>query len=114
MIAAQINNAGLMPTADQRRIPMEPIFRLALWWFGPQPAQLAVAEIDPVHFTLLTLRVKHVAILWIEHDVKPVAASERRPIGITNSFFARHSAGSHPILVILKSARDAVGWFRVV
>src|SRR5206468_12601299 len=108
MIATQINDAGLMTAADQRRIPMKPIFRLAFRWFGPQPEQLAVAEIDPVHFTLLTFRVKHVAIVWIEHDVKTVAASERRPIGITNSFLARHRAGSNPVFVILKAARDAI------
>ena len=114
MIAAQINNAGLVTAADQRRIPMEPIFRLAFRWFGPQPPQLAVAEIDPVHLALLALSIKRVAIGWIEQNVKAVAAGESGPVAVANSFLTLDATWPDPVLVVLKAARDAVVRFCVV
>ena len=59
---------------------MKPIAWLAFRWFGPQTSQFAVAQIDPVHFALLALGIKHVVIGRIEQNIKPVAAGERGPI----------------------------------
>src|SRR5947199_5479852 len=93
---------------------MKPIARRAFNRLWSQAAELAIAQIDPVHFTLLTFRIKGVAIIWIENDIKAVATGERGPIGITNSFLARHGARPDPILIVLKSASDAEVGFRVV
>src|SRR5438132_4872102 len=96
-----------MPASNQRRVPMKPIARRAFNRLWSQAAELAIAQIDPVHFTLLTFRIKGVAIIWIENDIKAVATGERGPIGITNSFLARHGARPDPVLIVLKSAGDA-------
>src|SRR5205809_4945842 len=93
---------------------MKPISRRAFNRLWSQAAEVAIAQIDPVHFALLTFRIKGVAIIWIENDIKAVATGERGPIGITNSFLARHGAWPDPVLVVLKSAGDAEVRFRVV
>src|SRR5438034_10093840 len=93
---------------------MKPIARRAFNRLWSQAAELAIAQIDPVHFTLLTFRIKGVAIIWIENDIKAVATGERGPIGITNSFLARHGAWPDPVLIVLKSVGDSEVRFRVV
>src|SRR6266404_1153323 len=67
-----------------------------------------------VHFAALTFRVKRVAVGRIEQNIKTVAAGERDPIRVTNSFLARHAARPDPVLVVLKSARDAEVRFGIV
>src|SRR6266487_2877986 len=103
-----------MPASNQRRVPMKPISRRAFRRLRPQAAELAIAQIDPVDFTLLAFRIKGVAIVRIENNIKAVAAGERSPIGITNSFLGRHGARPDPVLVVLKSAGDAEVRLRVV
>src|SRR5438046_8967563 len=103
-----------MPASNQRRVPMKPIARRAFNRLWSQAAELAIAQIDPVHFTLLTFRIKGVAIIWTENDIKAVATGERGPIGITNSFLARHGARPDPSLMVLQSASDAEVGLRVV
>src|SRR5438094_3696689 len=93
---------------------MKPISRRAFNRLWSQTAELAIAQIDPVHFTLLAFRVKGVAIVWIENDIKAVATGKRSPIGVTNSLFALHGAWPDPVLIVLKSAGDAEVRFRVV
>src|SRR6266446_4093829 len=103
-----------MPASNQRRVPMKPISRRAFRRLRPQAAELAIAQIDPVDFTLLAFRIKGVAIVRIENNIKAVAAGERSPIGITNSFLGQHGARSDPVLVVLKSAGDSEVRLRVV
>src|SRR5437773_4933707 len=93
---------------------MKPISRRAFNRLWSQTAELAIAQIDPVHFTLLAFRIKGVAIVWIENDIKAVATGKRSPIGVANSFFALHGARPDPVLVVLKSAGDTEVRFRVV
>src|SRR2546429_4800807 len=93
---------------------MKPISRRAFNRLWSQTAELAIAQIDPVHFTLLAFRIKGVVIVWIENDIKAVATGKRSPIGVTNSLFALHGARPDPVLVVLKSAGDAEVRFRVV
>src|SRR5438046_10316292 len=93
---------------------MKPISRRAFNRLWSQTAELAIAQIDPVHFTLLAFRIKGVAIVWIENDIKAVATGERGPIGIANSFFALHGARPDLVLVVLKPAGDTEVRFRVV
>ena len=93
---------------------MKPISRRAFCRLRPQAAEFAIAQIDPVDFTLLAFRIKGVAIVRIENNIKAVAAGERSPIGITNSFLGRHGARSDPVLVVLKSAGDSEVRLRVV
>src|SRR5437870_12630643 len=103
-----------MPAHDRRRIPMEAISRLAFRRLGTQTPQVAIAQIDPVHFDFLAFRVKRVAIGWIKQDISTVAAGKRSPIAVPNSFLTLHGAGTYPVLVVLKSARYAEIRFRVV
>src|SRR5437763_10253669 len=93
---------------------MEPISRRAFNRLWSQAAERASAQSDPVHFTLLAFRVRGVAIVWIENDIKAVATGKRSPIGVANSFFALHGARPDPVLVVLKSAGDTEVRFRVV
>src|SRR6266480_1758140 len=93
---------------------MEAIFRLPFGWLGAQTAQLAISQIDPVHFTLLALRIKRVAIGWIEQDIKTVASGKRCPIAVANPLLTLHAARSDPVLVILQAARNPEIQFRVV
>src|SRR5205814_9617220 len=93
---------------------MKPISRRAFNRLWSQTAELAIAQIDPVHFTLLAFRVKGVAIVWIENDIKAVTAGKRSPIGVANSLFALHGARPDPILIVLKSAGDTDVSFRVI
>src|SRR5438270_3979806 len=93
---------------------MKPVTRRAFSWLRPQTPQLAVTQIDPVHFPTLTLGVKRVAIGRIEQNIKPVAAGERGPIRIANQLFALHAARPDPVLVVLQSARDPEVRFRIV
>src|SRR5438874_8320672 len=93
---------------------MKPISRRAFNRLWSQTAELAIAQIDPVHFTLLAFRIKGVAIVWIENDIKAVATGKRSPIGVANSFFALHGARPDPVLVVLKSAGDTEVRFRVI
>src|SRR6266567_4590478 len=93
---------------------MKPISRRAFGRLRSQVAELAIAQIDPVHFTLLAFRIKGIAVVRIEYDVESVAAGERSPIRIANSFLARHSARPDPVLVVLKSAGNAEVRLRVV
>src|SRR6266550_4174930 len=93
---------------------METIFRLPFGWLGTQTAQLAISQIDPVHFTLLALCIERVAIGWIKQNIKTVATGKRRPIAVANPFFTLHAAWSDPVLVILKAARNPEIRFRVV
>ena len=93
---------------------MKSISWLTFRRFGPQTANLAVAQIDSMHFAFLALRVKRVVIGWIEQDVKSVAAGKRRPIAIANLFLALHAARPDPVLVVLKPASDAEIRLRVV
>src|SRR5919106_6616877 len=93
---------------------MEPIFRLALMRLRAQPAQFAIAQIDPMNFAFLALRVKGVAVGRIEYDIKTVAARQTDPIRVADAFLALHTAGTDPILIVLKSASDAEVRFRIV
>ena len=104
-VSAQINHARFMPAHDHRRIPVEAITRLSLRRFGTQTPYLAILQIDPVHFALLTFGVKGVVVRGIEQHIKTVTTRERNPVTIANPFFALHRAGSHPILIVLKAAR---------
>ena len=88
--------------------------RLAFSRLRTQTPYLAILEIDPVHFALLTFGVKRVAIRWVEQYVKSVATGESSPVTIANRFLALHSAGSHPVFIVLKAARDSEIRFRVV
>src|SRR6266511_2239960 len=93
---------------------MEPIFGLALVRLRAQPTQFTIAQIDPMHFAFLALRVKEIAIGRIEYDIKAVAAGQADPIRVADSFLALHAAGADPILIVLKSAGDAEVRFRIV
>ena len=93
---------------------MEAIARLTFGWFGSQTAYLAISQINPMNFALLTFRIKGVAIGWIEQDIKAVATGKCGPIAVANSFLTLDSTRSHPIFVVLKAARNSEIWFRVV
>src|SRR5438874_5770226 len=93
---------------------MKPIPWCTFRWFWARSAQLAIPQINPVHFTALALSVKHVAVGRIEQNIKTVSASELGPIGITNCFLALDTAGPDPIFVVLQSAGDAEVGFRIV
>ena len=93
---------------------MEPIFRLALMRLRAQLTQFAIAQIDPMHESLLTFRVKEIAIGWIEYDIEAIAAGQADPIRVADPFLALHAAGTNPILIVLKSAGDAEVRFRIV
>src|SRR4029453_12711171 len=96
-----------MPAYNHWRIPIEAIARLPFRRFRAQAPYLAVLQIDPVHFALLAFGIKRVAIRWVEQHIKPVATCERSPVTIANSFLALHAAGSHPVFVVLKAARNS-------
>src|SRR5205809_6979284 len=96
-----------MPAHDHRRIPVKTITRLAFSRFGAQAAYFAVLQIDPVYFALLALNVKRVAISGVAQHIKAVAARKRSPVTIPNPFLALHTAGSHPVLIVLKTTCDA-------
>src|ERR1700745_855983 len=93
---------------------MEAITRLAFGWLGTQTAYLAISQIDPMDFALLTFRIKGVAIGRIEQDIKAVATGKRGPVAVANTLLTLHSARSNPVLVILKAARNSEIRFRVV
>src|SRR3989440_4483231 len=93
---------------------MKPVTRRAFSWLRPQTPQLAVTQIDPVHFPTLTLGVKRVAIRRIKQNIKTVATGERGPIRIANQLFALHAARPDPVLVVLQTARDPEVRLRIV
>src|SRR3989440_1160119 len=93
---------------------MKPVTRRAFSWLRPQTPQLAVTQIDPVHFPTLTLGVKRVAIRRIKQNIKTVATGERGPIRIADQLFALHAARPDPVLVVLQTAGDAEVRFRIV
>src|SRR5947208_16238004 len=93
---------------------MKPVARRAFRWFGPQTSQLAVAQIDPVHFALLALGIKRVVIGRVEQNIKTVAAGERGPIRIANQLFALPTGWPNPVLVVLQAAGDSEIRFRIV
>src|SRR6202040_2077663 len=95
-VAAEINDARFVFAHDHRRIPVEPVTRRALGWFGPQTPQLAIAQIDPVHFPTLTLGVKRVAVGRVEQHIKTLATGKRDPIRIANLLFALDAARTNP------------------
>src|SRR5207237_6833103 len=103
-----------MPAHDHRRIPVKTITRLAFSRFGAQTPHFAVLQIDPVYFALLAFSVKRVAIGGIEQHIKAVAARERSPVTIANPFLALHTAGSHPVFIVLKTACDSDVRLRVI
>src|SRR5215813_9561697 len=103
-----------MPAHDHRGIPVEAIARLALRRFRPQTPYLAILQIDPVHFALLTFGVERVGTRRVEQHIKAIAACKRSPITIANLFLALHTAGSHPVFVVLKPTRDSEVWLRVI
>ena len=113
-VAREIKHAGLVPAADERRVPVKTVTLLAFRRFRPQVAHFTGAQIDPMNEAFLAFGVKNIAIGRIEHDIKSIAALERDPIGITNPFFARHLARADKILVVLQSAGDSVKRLRVV
>ena len=92
MVAREVEHARLVLAADERRVPVKTVTFLAFRGFRAQIALFAGAKIDPVNETFLAFGVENVAIGRIENDIKSVAALERRPIGIANTFFARHLA----------------------
>ena len=69
MIASEINHARLVMAADQGRVPMKAVTRLAFRRLGAQLPQFAVPQIDAMHFAALAFGVERVAIVRIEHDV---------------------------------------------
>src|ERR1044072_1247629 len=93
---------------------MEAIARLTFGWFGSQTAYLAILQINPMAFALLTFRIKGVAIGWIEQDIKAVATGKCGPIAVANSFLTLDSTRSHPIFIVLKTARNLEIRFRVI
>src|SRR5437773_7058129 len=103
-----------MPAHYHWRTPVEAIAWLPFSRLGTQTTYLAISQIDPVHFALLALSIKCVAIGWIEQDIKTVPAGKRSPIAVANALFALHAAWSNPVLVILKAARDSEIRLRVV
>ena len=113
-VAAQIDHTRFMPAHDHRRIPVKTITRLAFSRFGAQAPYFAVLQIDPVYFALLALSVKRVAISGVEQHIKTVAARKRSPVTIANPFLALHTAGSHPVFIVLKTTSDSEVRLRVV
>src|SRR4029453_4949728 len=93
---------------------MEAITRLTFRWLGTQTPYFAISQIDPMDFALLTFRIKCVAIDRIKQDVKAVATGKRGPIAVANTFLTLHSARSHPVLVVLETARNSETRLRVV
>src|SRR6266480_1471088 len=93
---------------------MEAITRLAFGWLGTQTPYFAVSQIDSMDFALLTFRIKRVVISWIKQDVKAVATGKRGPIAVANTFLTLHAARSHPVLVVLETARNSEIRFRVI
>src|SRR4029453_4340392 len=93
---------------------MEAIWRLTFSWLGTQTAYLAISQIDPMDFALLTFRIKGVVIGRVEQDVKTVAAGKRSPIAVANSFLPLYSVRPHPVFVVLEAARYSEIRFRVV
>ena len=93
---------------------MEAITRLAFGWLGTQTPYFAVSQIDSMDFALLTFGIKGVVISWIKQDVKPVATGKRGPIAVANTFLTLHAARSHPVLVVLETARNSEIRFRVI
>src|SRR5437867_3074940 len=86
---------------------MEAIARLTFGWFGTQTAYLAISQIDPMDFALLTFRIKRVAIGRIEQDIKAVATGKRSPIAIANVFLTWNAAWSDPVFVVLQAASNS-------
>src|SRR2546430_14976432 len=93
---------------------MEAITRLAFGWLGTQTPYFAVSQIDSMDFALLTFGIKGVVISWIKQDVKPVATGKRGQIAVANTFLTLHAARSHPVLVVLETARNSEIRFRVI
>src|SRR6266498_2992076 len=93
---------------------MEAIARLAFGRLGTQTAYLAISQIDPMDFALLTFRIKGIVVGWIEQNIKAIATGKRGPIAVANAFLALDSARSHPVFVVLKAARNSEIRFRVV
>src|SRR2546430_1769452 len=93
---------------------MEAITRLTFGWLGTQTPYFAISQIDPMDFALLTFSIKGVVISRIKQNVKAVATGKRSPIAVANTFFALHAARSHPVFVVLKTARNSEIRFRVV
>src|ERR1700736_277302 len=93
---------------------MKAIPRPTLGRLRSQTAELAVAEIDAVHFALLAFGIKRVAIGWIEQNVKPVAAGESGPVTVANGFLTLNATWPDPVFVVLKSARNPEVGFRIV
>src|ERR1043165_8043010 len=81
---------------------MEAIARLTFGWFWSQTAYLAISQINAMDFALLTFRIKGVAI------------GKCGPIAVANSFLTLDSTRSHPIFIVLKSARNSEIRFRVI
>ena len=101
MVAREVEHALLVLAADERCVPVKTVTFLAFRGFRAQIALFTGAKIDPVNETFLAFGVENVAIGRIENDVKSIAALERDPIGIANTFFARHLARPDKALVIL-------------
>src|SRR5204863_3171560 len=114
VVPAQINHARFVPAHDHWGIPVEAITRLTFSRFGTQTAYLAILQIDPMDFALLTFRIKGVVISRIKQDVKSVATGKRGPIAVANTFLTLHSTRSRPVLVVLETARNSEIRFRVV
>src|SRR5215510_6842236 len=93
---------------------MKALGRLTFGRLGTQTPYLAISQIDPMDFALLTFRIESVAIGGIEQDIKAVATGKGGPIAVPNAFLALDSARSHPVFVVLKAARNSEIWFRVV
>src|SRR4026207_1023918 len=79
-----------------------------------QNAQLAPAHVKSMHYALLVIAIKRVAISRIEQHIKPIGAGEGRPITIADAFLALHCAWTNPVAIILQTTGDPVNRARAV
>ena len=93
---------------------MKSVTRLPFGGFRTQVALFTGAHIEAMNISFLALRVKNVAIGRIEHNVETIAAGERDPIAVANSFFARDLTRSGEIFIVLQAAGDPIERLRVV
>src|ERR1044072_4320880 len=93
---------------------MKSVTRRAFRRFRTQTTQLAIAQIDPMNFALLTFGVKRVVVGRVKQNIKAVAASKRSPVRVADRFLTLHAARTNPVFIALQTSGDAEIGFRIV
>src|SRR5690242_13647683 len=87
---------------EQRRIPVEAIWRIAILGSGrANTERFVVAQIAALQIAVLGFGVDGLRVFGVGLHIKTVAAADHEPITVRNSSFEPCAAGPAPFCVVL-------------